>query len=463
MEGMPRLGPLLIFLRRASARSPSDCRELARPDDPAGRTTDSRNRTHTASAVFASALLAFVSACEPAAPDSAIRTDSAGVVLIEHSRLPPIEASRIAIAAEPDLVLGGGGVLAGPEHEFFRIAGVSRLRDGTLVVADRGSLELRFYGEDGLLLRSVGREGGGPGEFQNLAGLWNMAGDTVAVWDDFARRLQYFSPDGALVGAKSMVEAPFAEFLSPVPQAVLADGRIAAFLSSPWNPSGGVPQRQPLLVALDRIDEERWDSVVVVPGTERIIDRVGDGQVSGFEHTFGAYAVAAGAGATAAVADAARFRVELFDQGGHLVSVLSAAVPEVPATADVLEAHIDRMLELWPSGMPDEFPEALRAGMRARPHAPFLPAIRAIFVDGDERIWVERFDAPGSGPSRWEVFTRDGTWLGRVEMPEGFARGMSAPSAPGFSIASGHLTGVWIDPDTGVETVRVYRVIEPDS
>lgn len=384
-------------------------------------------------------------------------------MLIEHSRLPPVEASRISIAAEPDLVLGSGGALAGPDHEFFRIAGVSRLRDGTLVVADRGSFELRFYGEDGLLLRSVGREGGGPGEFQNLAGLWNMAGDTVAVWDDFARRLQFFSQDGALVRATSMVDAPFAGFLSPVPHALLEDGRVAAFLPSPWNPSGGVPQRQPLLVALSRIDEEGWDSIGVVPGTERIIDRVGDGQVSGFEHTFGAYTVAAGGGATTAVADAARFRVELFAPDGHLVSVLSAEVPEVPATADVLEAHIDRMLELWPPGMPDEFPDVFRTGMRARPHAQFLPAIRAVFVDGDERIWVERFDVPGPGPSRWEVFGRDATWLGRVEMPIGFARGMSAGSAPGFSIASGHLTGVWIDPETGVETVRVYRLIEPDS
>lgn len=423
-------------------------------------------RVRTGSAVLAPALLAFVFvACETAAPsDSAIRTDSAGVVLVDHSRLPTIEASRIAIAAEPALVLGGGSALAGPDHEFFRIAGVSRLADGTVVVANGSSHELRFYGVDGRHLRSVGREGSGPGEFQNLAGLWNMAGDTVVVWDDRARRIQYFSPEGALVHAASMTEGPFPGFLPPVPPAVLGDGRVAAFLSAQRSPTRGLPERQPLLVALHRIDGEGWDSVGVVQGTESIISPYGDGQLAAVRHTFGAYAVMAGAGATVAVADAARFRVELFDPDGRLVSVISAAVPQVATTADVLEAHIELMVELWPGGLPHpDFAEAIRTGMRTRPFAPFLPAIRAVLVDGDERIWVERFDVPGSGPSRWEVFARNGAWLGRVEMPEGFARGVSVGFAPGFWIASGHLTGVWTDPDTGVETVRVYRVIESES
>lgn len=96
--------------------------------------------------------------------------------------------------------------------------------------------------------------------------------------------------------------------------------------------------------------------------------------------------------------------------------------------------------------------------------APFLPEIRDVFVDPDERIWVERFDVPGAGPSRWQVFAGDGTWVGRVEMPEGLARGTSdGRGAPGFSVTSGRLAGVWRDPDTDVETVRVYRVMELDT
>jgi hypothetical protein len=416
------------------------------------------------------ALLVLAGGCESATPsdsaisDTAIRTDSAGVLLVEYPDLPPIEASRIAIAAEPDLVLGEGGALAGPDHEFFQITGVSQLRDGTLVVTNNGSSELRFYGADGRLLRSAGGVGDGPGEFRDVGHHWLLAGDTVVVWDWRARRLQHFGPDGAFVRAASMAETPFSEFPSRrEPQAVLEEGRVVVIFESVPRPTQGRPERLPLLVALYRIGVGKWDSVRVVPGFEQIVVPMG-GSLGLPGYSFGAYTVAAGAGATMAVADAAHFRVELFDPDGRLVSILSASVPEVPVTSDVVEAFIEHSVAHAPSGAElAAYRERLRREVPARPHAPFLPAVRDVFVDADERIWVERYDVPGSGPSRWEVFGRDGTWIGRVEMPEGFARGRRAELAPGFSVTSGRLAGVWTDPDTGVETVRVYRVIELDS
>ena len=404
-------------------------------------------------------LLLLAGGCEPATPsDTAIRSDSAGVELVEYPRLPAIEASRIAIADEPELVLGEGA-FAGPDYEFFGIRGVSQLRDGTLVVANNVSGELRFYGADGHFLRSAGRKGDGPGEFRNLSDLWIAAGDTIVVWDPATRRLQHFSPAGAFVRSTSMITAPVAESAFPFQvQAVLANGRIVVIRES-FSPVIGAPVRQPALVALHRIDEGGWDSVRVVPGTEQVFSPEG-GTIN---YQFGAYTMAAGAGATVAVADAAHFRVELFDPDGQLVLILSASVPEVPVTVDVIEAQIEHMVNSAPFPADDEYAGMLRRSYSAR-HAPFLPTIRAIVVDADERIWVERFDVPARGPSRWEVFRRDGSWMGRVEMPEGFARGRSDPrSAPGFSVAAGRLAGVWRDPDTGVETVRVYRVLEPDS
>lgn len=273
-----------------------------------------------------------------APPDNAIRTDSAGVLLVEYPRLPPIEASRIAIAAEPDLVLGEGNAFAGPDYEFFRIRGVSQLRDGTLVVANQGSHELRFYGADGRFLQSAGREGEGPGEFQRMADLWITAGDALVVWDQRSLRLQPFTPDGAFVRATSMSKSSSVEFpWTPSPQTVLENGRVAAFFRSrprPTNddPANGIPERPPLLVALYRI-------------------------------------------------------------GAEIQLVLEGALPAYEAE--------------------------LRRFVLAGVGRVLLPAIRDVFVDADERTWVERYDVPRSGPSRCEVFARDGTWIGRVEMPEG--------------------------------------------
>jgi hypothetical protein len=402
------------------------------------------------STVLATALFALAfGGCETAAtPDSdtAIRTDSAGVMLVEYSSLPPMEESRIAIASEPDLVLGEGAVFEGPDYDFFRISGVSQLGDGTLVVANGGTRELRFYRQDGRFLRSVGRRGDGPGEFRDMWHHWLMAGDTVVVLDRHARRLQHFGPDGAFVRSTSIVTAPFtAEFSGafPWPQAVLEDGQVVVFVEP-------IPAPNPssVLVAIYRITEGGWDSVRVVTGSEDV-------------YFIRSSARAAGAGATMAVADVARFRVDLFDPDGRLVSILSATVPEIPVTADVIDAQVELDVD-WFGGLPSEQIEGRRSYYSAR-HGRFLPAIRDIFVDADERIWVERYDVPARGPSRWEVFERDGIWIGSVEMPEGLVRSREARTAPQFSVASGRLAGVWRDPDTGVETVRVYRVIELDT
>ena len=424
--------------------------------------------SHSRTAQLGLVLLVVAGGCEPVTPsDTAIRSDSAGVMLVEYPFLPPMEESRIAVAAEPDLVLGEGGAFAGPAYEFFQIMGVSQLRDGTLVVANRGSSELRFYEAEGRFLRSVGGAGEGPGEFRYLWDHWMMAGDTIVAWDWQARSLQQFSPDGAFVRSASMITAPFAGFsTASQPQAVIEDGRVAVFIESLMTPTLAVPERQPLLVALHRISDEGWDSVRVVPGHERIVAMDDSGLMTLPGYYLGAYPVAAGAGVTMAVADGAHFRIEIFDPEGRLVSILSASVPEVPVTADVIEGQIEHLMAYppaWAEGeRAAEYEDRIQESVRAR-HAPFLPVIRDVFVDADERIWVERYDVPARGPSRWEVFERDGTWVGRVEMPEGFARGSSVQLAPGFSVASGRLAGVWPDPGTGVETVRVYRVIEPDS
>jgi hypothetical protein len=409
-------------------------------------------------------LLLVAGGCEPGtSSDTAIRTDSAGVMLVEYPTLPPIEASRIAIAAEPDLVLGDDGAFKGPDYEFFQITGVSQLRDGRLVVANAGSHELRIYGADGQFLRSAGRAGDGPGEFRDLWHHRILPGDNIVVWDRQARRLQHFGPEGDFVRSTSTAAAPSEGFAGTSElQDILEDGRLLVFIPSTLPPTMDVPERQPLLVALHRIDEGKWDSIRVLPGPTMLLSPSPFG-VASLGYSFGGYPVAAGAGATLAVADNAHFRVELFEPDGRLVSILSASVPEILVTDDVLEGQVEHLMAHALTGWDlVRYRERMWESVRAD-HAPVLPAIRAIFVDADERIWVERYDVPGSGPSRWEVFARDGTWIGRVEMPEGFARGRRASWAPGFSIAAGRLAGVWTDPDTHVETVRVYRLIEPDS
>jgi hypothetical protein len=128
--------------------------------------------------------------------DLPIRTDSAGVSIVHYPSLPSVENSRLAIADEPELTLGHER--GEPAYEFFTIAGVVRLGDGSLVVANAGTMELRVFSPDGRFLGAFGGRGEGPGELSFMRGLWITGGDSLVVWDGQSK-FNLFSPSGEFV------------------------------------------------------------------------------------------------------------------------------------------------------------------------------------------------------------------------------------------------------------------------
>lgn len=374
--------------------------------------------------------------------DRAIRTDSAGVTIVHYPSLPSLEESRIALSPEPDLIIGREG--AEPAYEFFRIRGVARLADGSLVVADRGSVQLRFFNSEGRFLRSSGREGEGPGEFRSMGGMWVMGGDSLVVWNA-QRSYSVFSPEGEFVRTAHFTGSPFTGFRQQYfPKGVLSDGRVLLLLPGLWGEGWPTtPQRYSELLAFRALDDEQWDSLRVTKGPEMFFEPDPTNPNAAFPRvtTFSTAHFSSATGSTVAVVvDAAEFHIELYESNGRLFSIVSAALPDVPVTTAMVEAFIE------------ERSEADRERIRNAPRASVLPKIQEVFVDSEDRIWVERFAEPQSHTSRWEVFERDGTWIGRIEMPNGFAR------VSGFYVNSEQVTGVWVDPETGVETVRVYGI-----
>lgn len=69
--------------------------------------------------------------------------------------------------------------------------------DGSLFIADRGTL--RHYDADGTYVRTIARRGEGPGEMTSVGGIDISADGLVAALDRGNRRVNVFSPDGTLV------------------------------------------------------------------------------------------------------------------------------------------------------------------------------------------------------------------------------------------------------------------------
>ena len=421
------------------------------------RLSDVREAAGIACLVALGAVTVGACADSERADDQAIRTDSAGVSMVHYPSLPSLEESRFVLSPEPDLIIGREG--AEPAYEFFRIAGVARLSDGSLVVANAGTHELRFFDADAQFLGSTGGRGEGPGEFRGIRGLWVTQGDSLIVWDEGGRTLNLFSPGGEYVRSARVGTTPFNDYLQqPRLLGILGDGRVATFLASinVMMPSG--PQRYPQLLAFTALDDEQWDSIRVTRSAEVSIEPHSTNPASTvmINTTFSASSIASAASSTVALVDTEDFRIELYNTYGQLSKIISVALPDIPVTTGMLDPHIDSLIEQFFPNMSDQDRGPFRERIRSQPLASVLPKIRAVIVDSADRIWVERYDEPGSHASRWEVFERDGTWIGRIEMPYGFVR--FSGGAPALVADEEQVTGVWVDPETGIETVRVHRI-----
>lgn len=108
-----------------------------------------------------------------------------------------VEPGIFALDTTPVLTLGVSD--GDPRLMFNVVQSARRQPDGTLLVADGGSREVRWYGADGEPLRAVGRRGEGPGEFGGPLSLLPWPGDTVAVLDHGQRRLTLLGASGEVV------------------------------------------------------------------------------------------------------------------------------------------------------------------------------------------------------------------------------------------------------------------------
>lgn len=124
--------------------------------------------------------LVLAAACAPTADD-----DPAGAVAIK-------------VAPAPEVVIGGE--VSDPDYQLEQAVSALRLDDGTIVVGNSATGQIRFFGGDGRLLRTIGRQGDGPGEFSGRIRLSRGTGRKLRAADGGDRRITVYEADGTVVG-----------------------------------------------------------------------------------------------------------------------------------------------------------------------------------------------------------------------------------------------------------------------
>lgn len=359
----------------------------------------------------------------PTAAAQATR-DSAGIRIIDNAKPAWSPGREWRLSEQPILVIGGG---AGADGALGRIAGVTRLSDGRVVVADQSTLQLKFYDASGRHLKSVGGKGQGPGQFRDFNTITRLAGDSIAVETrDIA---SIFAPSGTFV--RNVQFGPFSPGALQTPF-VSALGRFdngtAVVADFPQGQRGPAGARQWVdSASLFLVD--RAGTVVRPLGKAPIVVFVA-GTTHPSPLDFGPQAAYASSGLAFHWGFPDQYAIRVYDADWKLERIIRRAWTPRPLTGAEIDVYVDGWMQMWSKQTGAER-EAERKEMREQTYPEFLPAYSAILATAPGEIWVREPDltgAPGcwclaglsTVPSKWSVFDAGGRWLGDVAMPPRF-------------------------------------------
>ncbi len=360
------------------------------------------------------------------------------------------------LSDEPHVVIGGADEREG--YLLHQVVGAARLGDGRIVIANGGSLELRYYDSEGSHLLSAGGEGEGPGELRPpLEHFTRLAGDSILVasWrSGFIR----FGPDGS--------------YASSIPYELPPRGRCWEFEGNDLLPDGSLLLRYSGISRFSDANEPCSRSSAVrppvvfgryMPGTATGIDTIA--VMPGFERTGNPddlYAYPKDL-----VFGIGRDRLHLGDTGSDAILVMSFSgdtigtlpVPfepaPVPADAkgkrfeDVtLSDRESTWSERWTFRYPDHYPRFAR--LVASPHdqvwvMAYPPLKNAAFPQELTHATVARRLDEGA---LWRVVDQEGV-IGELRTPPGFFL---------LEVGDDHVLGLHRD-ELHRESVRLYHLV----
>lgn len=333
------------------------------------------------------------------------------------------------------------GLREGEEHYMLgRVAALAVGPDGSIYAMDTSLPALRKYAADGTYVATFGREGGGPGEYSGPdGGLAVLPDGRVVLRDPGNGRFQVYAADGTALATWPLLSG----LHSSNPLVVDTAGYLySATLISAEPGSGSASSRW----ALARYDTETGEAVDTVfaptwsdDGTEfqLVAERMTE----------------RGPARSTAVVPFTPRSAWAFSPLGHMVGGFSTAYAIDQFFADGAVLRIERVHE--PVRIhPEEKSQAearvqrMMRGLQPnwRWNAAPIPDVKPPFTDIhaglDGRLWVtvpqpgERIprneveatvDPNAPSATRWrariafDVFEPDGTYLGRVRAPHGFA------------------------------------------
>jgi hypothetical protein len=391
------------------------------------------------------------------ASDTVAARDSAGVRIVQSSSAQWDAASAWRIV-EPALV--DIGIAEGDEvYQLFNVRMAVRQSNGTIVVLNGGTQELRFYDSTGRHIRSVGGQGGGPGEYTSLEFVAVLPGDSLLAYNRTPAWVSILAPDGGFVRSFPLPAPADRSTFFDFDVAGLLDSQRLVVWSQPIYAAGYIDgvdgiNRHPHPVGVADLAGGTFDSVTSAPGWDVWIERRADGSSAMAAPPFARSSDIVAAGDRIYIAPTEALAVTVLSPTGAPLMIARANHAPPPITARDMQALKDDLFDRY-NITEDQRPEAERL-LAAMPVPERFPAFRGIDVDVAGNVWTHAYPRPGQDPRSAQVFSDDGRWLGEVEVPAGLKRVNALEPSP-LSIGPDWILGVWTD-DADLDHVRLYRL-----
>lgn len=389
--------------------------------------------------------------------DGAVR-DSAGIPIVENFGMPMWREGEGWVFTE---VLRIGTVEGDPEYEFGNVTGIAVLSDRRIVVADALAHELRFFSPDGVYQSSVGRQGQGPGEFGGDQ-LWPFVGpgDTLLVIDRGNQQAHVIAPDGTWLDSFSTLPRDGHWF--GLARDAQPPGRIVTVHPPLRQPDGSLTDSSDVLLERD-LHGAILDTVAVLPTYMASIPP----RVSLFFPNVVDVRICENG---LAVGNNYEYRSVWYGSGGAIDRIISLAREPLPLTEEERSVMMGRFDQLFREfNVPSERAEAVRSRIRFTDHYPYYanfacgPAgtflvqrVRPLSqLNEQERSRIRVDLHRPTGGLEWDVFDREGRYLGVVEMPG--TEWVATVSNPRF--VEDQATGTWYMYSVWADELEVHYVI----
>ena len=308
---------------------------------------------------------------------------------------------------------------SGSSAEFYLVEDVL-VADSLIVVADRGSGQLRFFDrQSGTHRYSVGGRGQGPGEFEWLNWASACGSKLVFAADAIQRRVSTYGPDGELLDTRLVSPMSGAGTLHEV----FCDDQghlFGAFQSTRVDATAVLSAYRPLWT-IRQIGPYDSEALATIAGHERMLYRNSDNY-----RIFGKRTVLAAGPGGVLVGDGEEFSfVILPADGGERMKVDFPVEPEMVRDAQIDEVVRTHIAGVIAKGASPDISETISRNYAELEYPTYFPPYNRAEVDREGRWWVQRYPSPlPDAPSKrlvWEVFSALGEHLGSVVMPPGFS------------------------------------------